>query len=93
MKEARLRLRAAVAPRPICARGSLWGAWVLGIGGLLGFGVPYFNTFFLKGTFMKQKFILFSPCLLKSHLGLGLGIGAIRVLPLNLNLRPKLWRV
>ena len=32
----------------------------------LGFGVPYFNTFFLKETLMKQKFILFSPWLLKS---------------------------
>ena len=32
----------------------------------LGFGVPYFKTFFLKGTNMKQKFILFSPWLLKS---------------------------
>ena len=31
-----------------------------------GFGVPYFNTFFLKGTIMKYKFILFSPWLLKS---------------------------
>ena len=31
-----------------------------------GFGVPYFNTFFLKGTLMKQKFLLFSPWLLKS---------------------------
>ena len=34
--------------------------------GLLGFGVPYFNTCFLKGTLMKYKFILFSPWLLKS---------------------------
>ena len=25
----------------------------------LGFGVPYFNNFFLKGTIMKKKFILF----------------------------------
>ena len=25
----------------------------------LGFGVPYFNTFCLKGTIMKYKFILF----------------------------------
>ena len=33
---------------------------------VLGFGVPYFNTFFLKGTIMKLKFILFSPWLLKS---------------------------
>ena len=33
---------------------------------LLGFGVPYFNTFFLKGTLMKYKFILFSPWLLQS---------------------------
>ena len=32
----------------------------------LGFGVPYFNNFFPKGTVMKQKFILFSPLLLKS---------------------------
>ena len=32
----------------------------------LGFGVPYFNTFCLKGTVMKKKFILFSPWLLKS---------------------------
>ena len=32
----------------------------------LGFGVPYFNTFFLKRTIMKYKFILFSPWLLKS---------------------------
>ena len=31
-----------------------------------GFEVPYFNTFFLKGTIMKYKFILFSPWLLKS---------------------------
>ena len=27
----------------------------------LGFGVPYLNTFFLKGTIMKSKFILFLP--------------------------------
>ena len=33
---------------------------------LLGFGVPYFNTFFFKGTLMKYKFRLFSPWLLKS---------------------------
>ena len=32
----------------------------------LGFGVPYFNTFFLNGTLMKHKFIRFSPWLLKS---------------------------
>ena len=32
----------------------------------LGFGVPYFNTFLLKGTIMKYKFILYSPWLLKS---------------------------
>ena len=32
----------------------------------LGLGVPYFNTFFLKGTIVKYKFILFSPWLLKS---------------------------
>ena len=30
----------------------------------LGFGVPYFNTFF-NGTIVKYKFILFSPWLLK----------------------------
>ena len=33
---------------------------------LLGFGVPYFSTFFLIGTIMKYKFILFSPWLLRS---------------------------
>ena len=33
---------------------------------ILGFGVPYFNTFFLKGTLMKYKFRLFSPWLLES---------------------------
>ena len=32
----------------------------------LGLGVPYFNTFFLRGTIMKYKFIPFSPWLLKS---------------------------
>ena len=32
----------------------------------LGFGVPYVNTFFLKGSIMKYKFILFSSRLLKS---------------------------
>ena len=32
----------------------------------LGFGVPYFNTFFLNRTLMKYKFILFAPWLLKS---------------------------
>ena len=32
----------------------------------LGFRVPYFNTFFLKETLMKEKFILFSPWLPKS---------------------------
>ena len=42
---------------------SCW-RWACGL--LLGFGVPYFNTFFLKGTNMKYKFILFSPWLLKS---------------------------
>ena len=34
--------------------------------GILGFGVPYFNTFFLNETKMKYKFVLFSPWLLKS---------------------------
>ena len=33
----------------------------LGISPYLGFGVPYFNTFFLNGTIMKYKFILFLP--------------------------------
>ena len=32
----------------------------------LGFGVPHFNTFCLKGTLTKKKCILFSPWLLKS---------------------------
>ena len=32
----------------------------------LGFGVPYFNTFFLKGTIMKKEFMLVFPWLLKS---------------------------
>ena len=36
------------------------------VGSKLGFGVPYFNTFFLKGNHYKKKFILFSPWLLKS---------------------------
>ena len=43
-----------------------WNLWVHDPALRLGFGVPYFNTFFLKGTLMKYKFILFSPWLLKS---------------------------
>ena len=39
-------------------------------GGILGFGVAYFNTFlgacYLKGTVMKNKSILFSPWLFQS---------------------------
>ena len=33
---------------------------------LVGFGVPYFITFFLEGTIMKSKSILLSPWPLKS---------------------------
>ena len=46
--------------------------WGLGFGvwgfRYLGFGVPYFSTFFLKGTIMKYKFILFLPGYLKAQL-------------------------
>ena len=34
---------------------------------LLGFGVPYSNTFRLKGTNMKYKFILFLPGYFKAQ--------------------------
>ena len=33
---------------------------------ILGLGVPYFNIFLLKGTILKDNFLLFAPWLLKS---------------------------
>ena len=54
----------------------------------LGFGVPCFNTLILKGTIIKQKFILFSPWLLKSPLlgssfSLGLWGGGVDGMPFS----------
>ena len=43
----------------------------------LGFGVPYFNTFFLKGNHYEKKSLYFLlPGYLKAQLkGLGVGFG------------------
>ena len=49
--------------------GSSWCSGVCTFLSYPGFGVPYFKTFFLKGTtmnLMKYKFIRFSPWLVKS---------------------------
>ena len=46
-------------PGGIGVRAYVLGRWERLTSVLLGFGVPYFNTFFLKGTLMKYKFILF----------------------------------
>ena len=48
-----------------------------------GFGVPYFNTFFLKGSLMKYKFKLFSTWSQKSP-----GIGVLTC-DGNANILPK----
>ena len=54
----------------------------------LGFGVPYFNTFFLKGTIMKYKCILFSPWLLKNP---GEVVFGPSLPPVKRNLYPVVW--
>ena len=59
---------------------------------ILGFGVPYFTQyFFLKETIMKQKFILFSPRLLKSPVYSTNSSQALRIPdPRRLSIDPQL---
>ena len=61
--------------------------WPLHIA-FLGFGVPYSNTFFLNGTILKYKFILFSPWLLKSPASLPMPMISETVNPQTLGPRP-----